>query len=283
MQNTLVLAYQQAEVLLHARAARQPTAQVSPDLGLTSAEGELSAEGVHFASGQRLTWEQIEEIAATDVVCFAVHDDTLHRIQAFSTRLNRGYSLMPTSGAPTILIAGFPMHRIKDTDPYQDTLHKIRALGKLRGVVLDICTGPGYTAIEAARTASHVTTIEIDPTTLEIARYNPWSRELFDHPNIEQIIGDAAEEVQRFAEASFSRIIHDPPIFSLAGELYSGEFYRHLYRILKQNGRLFHYIGSPESKSGSGITRGVVRRLQQAGFQRVVRRPEAFGVVAYKN
>jgi hypothetical protein len=52
--------------------------------------------------------------------------------------------------------------------------------------------------------------------------------------------------------------------------------------VLKPGGRLFHYIGSPESKSGGGVTRGVLRRLQQAGFRRVVRRAEAFGVVAYK-
>ena len=71
-------------------------------------------------------------------------------------------------------------------------------------------------------------------------------------------------------------------MFSLAGELYSGEFYRHLYRVLARKGRLFHYIGDLESRSGRNVARGVVRRLQEAGFSRVVRRPEAFGVVAYK-
>lgn len=30
------------------------------------------------------------------------------------------------------------------------------------------------------------------------------------------------------------------------------------------------------------VTRGVLRRLQEAGFTRLVKRPEAFGVVAYK-
>jgi predicted methyltransferase len=45
---------------------------------------------------------------------------------------------------------------------------------------------------------------------------------------------------------------------------------------------LFHYVGDPESRSGSRITRGVMRRLQEAGFKRVVRQPRAFGVVAYK-
>jgi hypothetical protein len=71
-------------------------------------------------------------------------------------------------------------------------------------------------------------------------------------------------------------------MFSLAGELYSGEFYRHLYRVLARKGRLFHYVGDPDSRSGRNVTRGVVRRLQEAGFGRVVRKPRAFGLVAYK-
>ena len=95
-------------------------------------------------------------------------------------------------------------------------------------------------------------------------------------------MGDAFEVVPTFEESYFSRIIHDPPAFSLAGDLYSGEFYRQLYRILKPGGRLFHYIGDLNSKSGSTVTKGVLRRLQEAGFTRVVRRPEAFGVVGYK-
>ncbi len=71
-------------------------------------------------------------------------------------------------------------------------------------------------------------------------------------------------------------------MFSLAGDLYSGEFYRDLYRLLKRRGRLFHYIGDLESRSGRNVVKGVVRRLGEAGFARIVRKPGAFGVVAYK-
>src|SRR5207248_8881845 len=77
-------------------------------------------------------------------------------------------------------------------------------------------------------------------------------------------------------------IFHDPPVFSLAGELYSGVFYQQLFRVLKRGGRLFHYIGNLNSKSSGTVIRGVLRRLQEAGFSRVVQRPEAFGVVAHK-
>ncbi len=52
--------------------------------------------------------------------------------------------------------------------------------------------------------------------------------------------------------------------------------------MLKRGGRLFHYIGDLESKSGHNVMKGVVRRLQEAGFERIVRRPEAFGLLAFK-
>ena len=63
--------------------------------------------------------------------------------------------------------------------------------------------------------------------------------------------------------------------------LYSAEFYRQLWRILKAKGRLFHYIGDPNSKSGRNVTRGAVKRLKEAGFRRVSARPHAFGVLAF--
>ena len=189
---------------------------------------------------------------------------------------------MPTRAAPTMLISGIPMHRIKGTDPYHDTLEKIKTVKPVVGRVLDTATGLGYTAIEAAKTADHVVTIELDPTALEIARLNPWSRALFDNPKITQRIGDSYDVIEEFDDQTFTRIIHDPPAFSLAGDLYSGEFYVELHRVLRRGGRLFHYVGNPESKSGSRVTRGVMRRLQEAGFSRIARRPRAFGVLAFR-
>jgi predicted methyltransferase len=125
-----------------------------------------------------------------------------------------------------------------------------------------------------------VVTIELDPTVLEVARRNPWSQSLFANSRIRQMIGDSFEVLPSLERESFSVIFHDPPTFRLAGELYSGEFYRELFRVLRRGGRLFHYIGDLDSTSGRVVTKGVVRRLQEAGFQRVERRPEAFGVAA---
>ena len=94
-----------------------------------------------------------------------------------------------------MLVSGIPMHRIKDTNPQQDTLEKIRSIKPVVGQVLDTATGLGYTAILAARTAEHVTTIELDPAVLQVCRVNPWSQELFDNPKITQLIGDSFDVV----------------------------------------------------------------------------------------
>jgi predicted methyltransferase len=282
MSDLYVLSYVHAAPLLVARQAGQISARTSLDLGLATNGVTLEADRVVLPDGQWLSWEAIEEIAGDESVCYEVQDSRALKIQRFSEVRNLTYVLMPTQRAPTVLISGIQMHRIKDIDPWQDTLAKIRTLSPLEGRVLDTCTGLGYTAIASAETAEEVVTIELDPNMLEMARLKPWSRTLFDHPRIRQVMGDSFERVQEFAAGSFDRIVHDPPMFSRAGELYSGEFYGYLYRVLARRGRLYHYVGDPESRSGRNITRGVVRRLQEAGFRRVQTRPRAFGVVAYK-
>ena len=279
----LVLSYVQAAELLGARRGEGPGATVSPDLGLTKVDVTLSPDEVTFPGGNRISWSDVEEIAATRNTCFAVGDNGLRPIQTFSPVTNRFCSLMPTSLAPTLLVAGFPMHRIKDTDPYHDTLSKIETLAPVVGRVLDTATGLGYTAIEAARTASHVVTIELDPAVLGIARLNPWSQRLFGDHRITQVVGDSSRVVKALRNGAFSRIIHDPPTFSLAGDLYSGEFYRQLFRLLTRGGRMFHYIGDPESSLGKRVTRGAIRRLHDAGFARERAVPQAFGVVATRS
>lgn len=280
-----VLAHQQARTILAARAAGEGTVSTSLDLGLTTTELTLTPAGVSLPRDLWIGWDDLARIAEREEACFAVRGPgDIERIGRFSEALSRHYSLFPTAGAPTILIAGFSMHRIKGTDPQQDTLAKVRAAAPLRGRVLDTSTGLGYTAIEAARNpgVEEVTTIELGPTTLAIARDNPWSRALFTDPKIRQIVGDSYKVVPAFPPESFSRIIHDPPIFSLAGELYSGVFYRELFRILRRGGKLFHYIGNLDSKGSGGVARGAIRRLKESGFVRIERHQEAFGVVASK-
>jgi len=277
----IILAHYQAGELLRARSTDRSTATISLDLGLTTTEVTLTPDRL-ILPDQVLAWPEIEAIAQHDTACFVVEDNRAKQIRGFSELTGRAYGLMPTESAPTMLISGLPMHRIKHTNPYQDTLAKIKAIAPINGRVLDTCTGLGYTAIEAAKTAERVITIELDPTAQEMARFNPWSRSLFDNPRIEQIIGDAFDEIQNFEDGAFSCLVHDPPMLSLAGDLYSGDFYAACYRVLRRSGKLFHYIGDPDSKSGARTTKGVVRRLQEAGFTRIVPKPQAFGVAAYK-
>ncbi|MGD8398445.1 MAG: spermine synthase [Anaerolineae bacterium] len=277
-----VLSYVHAAPLLAAREAGETTTVTSLDLGLKTSEVALEAGRVVLPGDQWLSWDDVAEVAGNDSVCYLVRDNAVEKMQYFSDVRNLIYVLMPTKRAPTVLISGIQMHRVKDIDPWGDTLEKLRTVAPVEGRVLDTCTGLGYTAIAAADKADEVVTVELDPNMLDMARRNPWSRPLFHHPRIRQIVGDSFEEVQALEEGSFSRIVHDPPMLSLAGDLYSGEYYRYLHRLLARRGRLYHYIGDPDSRSGRNIMRSVTRRLHDVGFRRVMVRPRAFGLVAYK-
>jgi predicted methyltransferase len=282
MTTTLVLSYLQTNPLLAARLSGQPTAMLSSDLGLTQSEVRLSSSHVEFTDGRQVSWDQIEEVNATPAVCFMLEGGHLRKLQLFSEVTNRFCSLLPTSASPALLVAGFPMHRIKGTDPQRDTLTKIQAIAPVTGHVLDTATGLGYTAILAAHSAGAVITVELDPAVLVLARQNPWSQALFDNPRIVQRVGDTAEVIQEFEAGSFDRIVHDPPTLSLAGDLYSGEFYVELCRVLRKGGRLYHYLGDPSSHLGQRTGKGVRRRLLEAGFGRIRPAHAAFGLVAYK-
>ena len=281
MTEAWTLSHYQVTPLLKQRDSIGSIVNISTDLSISILDGVITTEGVEIHGCNILPWELIEEIAASPNNCFTLVDGTPQKIITFSDLTNNTYSLYPTESAPTMLISGIPMHRIKDTTPDADTRQKIKA-ARPTGRVLDTATGLGYTAIAAAKTAQQVITVELDPAAQEICRLNPWSQELFDHPRIEQRIGDSFDAIVTIQDSSLDRIIHDPPTFSLAGHLYSRDFYSEMYRVLKPGGRVFHYIGDPDSKSGRRITAGAIQRLEQVGFKQVHRVPHAFGVVAVK-
>ena len=279
MSEIIVISHFQARPLIEARQRGADVAETSLDLGREAAQVSLETDGVRLGPGL-VPWPVVEEIAGSETACFAIESGEARKIQTFSEETGRVYTLYPTAGAPTMLVSGVAMHRIKGIDPMEDTRRKLRTIAPVAGRVLDTATGLGYTAMAAASGTSSVLTVELDPAAQVIARANPWSRKLFEDERIEQRIGDSFDVVGELADASFDRVIHDPPMFSLAGELYSLEFYRELHRVTAPGGRLFHYVGDPESRSGARATRGVLRRLEEAGFRDLRRRPEAFGVSA---
>ena len=186
--------------------------------------------------------------------------------------------------APTLFINGVHMHQIDA--PLHDSQRKVARLHITGGdVVLDTCMGLGYTAITAAvRGASLVYTVEVSKAVIELSRFNPASW-LLSSANIRVVNADILDFVEAVRDDVFDKIIHDPPRFELAGELYSLAFYKQLFRILKRGGRLYHYVGMPRKSRGRGygpIVRGVMDRLRKAGFYVKGYDESSAGIIAVK-
>src|SRR5690606_25565406 len=99
---------------------------------------------------------------------------------------------------------------------------------------------------------------------------NPWSPDP-DAPEhggrLQLHHGDVTQEIEHLPDAGFDAILHDPPRFGIAGELYSQVFYDQLARVLRKGGKLFHYTGSPNKlTSGRDVPREVSKRLEKSGF-----------------
>jgi hypothetical protein len=89
------------------------------------------------------------------------------------------------------------------------------------------------------------------------------------------------ERIGALASGSFDAILHDPPRFGTAGELYSQAFYGELARVLRRDGKLFHYTGTPNKlTSGRDVPNEVAKRLRKAGFDAKL---NGDGVLAAKN
>ncbi|MCA9960719.1 MAG: hypothetical protein KC443_16885, partial [Anaerolineales bacterium] len=115
-----ILSHYQAHALLQAHANGAAAASVSLDLNLSTSDVTLTPLGVTLPNGRFLTLDQLTEISANENACYLVTpENEVEKIHYFSETHNRFYSLMPTRGAPTMLVSGIPMHRIKDTDPHR--------------------------------------------------------------------------------------------------------------------------------------------------------------------
>jgi hypothetical protein len=264
----------QAQVLLEGLRNRQETVRVSFDLGLS--ERVLSIE-----EEDRWDRARLQAIASSDCVWQWCGEDW----EALEIREDHYLVLRPTEDAPALEIDGITMHRRSGTTPWSGVREWVRAL-RLRGgeTVLDCCGGLGYAAISLIEAgAEAVTSFEIDEDVIRLRRRNPWSRLYERSDRIDRRCGDVGAGVATLADATFQVVLHDPPRLRRAGDLYGRVFYEQLRRVLTApGGRLFHYTGEPHSRHRpKRIVEGVVRRLEEAGFQRVRFRREWAGVLAY--
>lgn len=185
-------------------------------------------------------------------------------VQRYSAALLK---LVPTEwGAPTFEIDGIKMLPTAQVSPYADAERKVGLVAPRGKVVLDCCGGLGYFAAWCLQGgARQVLSYEKNPDVLWLRSLNPWSPPA--DPRLTLAQGDIAVEIAALAAASVDAILHDPPRFGIAGELYSQAFYDQLARVIKRRGRLFHYTGSPNRlTSGRDVPEEVKKRLQRAGF-----------------
>lgn len=282
MSRFLVVSHFEVKAIEAAREAGCLEMTASFDLGKSLLSVNLSQEGVAVDRDLVIPWAELTRVSAQEKGCFVWRGSAFEELFSLSETTGWTARLVPTGEAPALHLAGFTMHRMDGISPRKGALEMVNALGAPKGDVLDCATGLGYAAIALARKARTVVSIERDPLVRELSALNPWSEDLFRLPNIQLLSGDSAELIPGMDSDSFAAVLHDPPSLSLAGDLYGGEFYRQLYRILKSGGRLFHYIGDPKSSFGSSVTRGVIRRLGEAGFVKIEPKARAFGLTALK-
>jgi predicted methyltransferase len=253
-------------VLLAARDAGHPAAECSLDLGRTTMTVAIHADGFTW-EGQRFPYP---DACRDHTVCYW-DGRQFAPVARYSRAL---YKLIPTAwGPPTFEIDGIKMLPTATVSPWEDARAKV-ALVQPRGKrILDTCGGLGYFAAWClAGGASHVRSFEKSADVLWLRNLNPWSPgspwSLVDGAVLALEVGDISERIAGLATGSFDAILHDPPRFAIAGELYARSFYDQLARVLRPGGRLFHYTGAPNQRSrGRDLPREVAARLQAAGFR----------------
>ena len=250
------------------------TKEISLDLGISRCVVHFIAPN-KFLIDQRLIFVP-ENLLWEDVSrsILIYENGRWKKWQIFDERTNKYYKMIYVASAkpPTIEISGIKMHITQNSDPAQDTSCKIKSFKYLRGLVLDTCTGLGYTAIASAQNSAviRVYTCENDINVHRLSRQNPWSQPLFGNPKIKPMVLSVNQLVTFVPSEFFDSIIHDPPRYSLATELYSPSFYQDLYRILKKGGELYHYTGDPQRRIRRiPLAVDTQHQLKEIGFRTV--------------
>lgn len=268
-----LLTRKEHEVLQSAALAGAPAVECSLDLDRSRTRVEVDARGWVW-QGRRFPYLE----ACKERTVYHWDGGAFQPVARFTTALIK---LVPTEwGPPTFEIDGVKMLPTAQVSPYADAERKVGLIEPRGKVILDTCGGLGYFAAWCLQgQARQVHSFEKNADVLWLRRLNPWSPP--EGSGLTLTHGDIAERIGGLPAGSIDAVLHDPPRFGLAGELYSGVFYAELARVLKRNGKLFHYTGSPNKlTTGRDVPKEVVKRLRNAGF---AAQPSGDGVLAVKN
>ena len=246
-------------ILRAAARAGAPTAECSLDLERSTTSVEA---GVAEWTWQGERFPYLETCKERTVYHWA--GEAFQPVSRFTTSLIK---LVPTEwGPPTFEIDGIKMLPTAKGSPYADAERKVGLIQPRGKTILDTCGGLGYFAAWClAGQASRVQSYEKNADVIWLRGINPWSPQPGGALTLTH--GDTVEHIGKLPSGLFDAILHDPPRFGTAGELYSQAFYGELARVLKRNGKLFHYTGTPNKlTTGRDVPNEVTKRLRHAGF-----------------
>jgi len=253
------------EAMRAAGRARAATLECSLDLDRSTTRVELGTAEWTW-QGQRFPYPQ----ACKDRTIYYWTGETFQPVSRYTTSLIK---LVPTQwGPPTFEIDGIKMLPTAKVSPYADAERKVALIQPRGKVVLDTCGGLGYFAAWCLQgQAARVLSYEKNPDVIWLRSLNPWSPRM-ESPEVATRLtltqADIAEQIAMLPSESVDAILHDPPRFGIAGELYSQVFYDHLARVMRRKGKLFHYTGTPNKlTSGRDVPNEVAKRLRQSGFE----------------
>ncbi|MGN6519964.1 MAG: class I SAM-dependent methyltransferase [Dokdonella sp.] len=247
-----------------ARLAGRPSWSGSLDLGRSIGEAALAEDGFRWRNRDYPYPERLK-----DRTIYVWDGDAFVAAQRYDGALIK---LVPTEwGAPTFEIDGIKMLPTSQLSPYADAERKVGLVAPRGKQVLDTCGGLGYFARAClAGGAGSIHSFEKNADVLWLRHLNPWSPDPADDEargRLQLEHADISMRIGTLPDAAYDAILHDPPRFGIAGELYAQAFYQELARVLRPRGRMFHYTGAPNRKtSGRDVPLEVARRLAKAGF-----------------
>jgi len=184
---------------------------------------------------------------------------------------DRYYALTWTHNAPILEIDGIRMHVFYLGSPFKYAQYVARVVrgGKK---YLETCFGQGYIS---RLIDEELVSYEKNRAVLELAKMNPWSQDALKKHTVKNAsIWDLEEE-------GFDRIIHDPPSFRIAEDLYSEKFYKMLADHSKKGALMYHYIGEPKKRQRFDLGAHVIQKAQRAGW-RLLRRDDKVKALVFK-